>query len=183
MPSFSYTVKTATGTTQTGTMTAHDRQSAIDSLKQKGFHPLVVKPAAASGVNMEIKLPGSDKVKPNDIVIFTRQFATMISAGVPILRALNTLKDQTESKGLKKALEQVVSDVQGGASLSDALGKYPVIFSETYVNMVRAGEAGGILDQILNRLAAQVEKDSAIKAKFKRRRGGRCSVFDGRRHS
>lgn len=167
MASFSYTVKTANGATQTGTITAHDRQSAIDSLKQKGFHPLVVKPATASGMSMEIKLPGAGAVKPKDIVVFTRQFATMISAGVPILRALNTLKEQSESQGLQKAIEQISNDVQGGASLSDALAKHPDIFSETYVNMVRAGEAGGILDQILGRLAAQVEKDSAIKAKFK----------------
>lgn len=167
MTLFSYTVRTATGTTQTGTINAHDRQSAIENLKQKGFHPLVVKPAAASGMSMEIKLPGSNKIKAKDIVIFTRQFSTMIAAGVPILRALTTLKEQSESTALQKILDQVVSDVQGGASLSDALGKHTAVFSETYVNMVRAGEAGGILDQILGRLAAQVEKDSAIKAKFK----------------
>src|SRR5690606_5198264 len=105
-------------------------------------------------------------IKSKDIVIFTRQFSTMIGAGVPILRALSTLKEQTDSTALKQALETVVTDVQGGMSLSEALEKHPKAFSETYINMVRAGEAGGILDQILNRLAFQVEKDAAIKSKF-----------------
>lgn len=167
MPVFTYIVQTATGTTQKGTITSRDKDAAFETLKQKGYHPLVVEPAKKSGLGGEIKLPGSKGVKSKDLVIFTRQFATMIGAGVPILRSLNTMKDQTESAALKKALEQVITDVEGGASLSDALGKHPTIFSDTYVNMVRAGEAGGILDQILNRLALQVEKDSAIKSKFK----------------
>jgi len=167
MTDFSYTVKTATGATQTGNITARDKSAAIATLKQKGFHPLVVRPKAKGGMSMEIKLPGGDKIKSKDVVVFTRQFSTMIAAGVPILRALTTLKEQSESVGLRKVLEQVQSDVQGGATLSDALGKHPKAFSDTYINMVRAGEAGGILDQILNRLAFQQEKDNSIKAKFK----------------
>lgn len=167
MPNFLYTARTASNTTQTGTVTAQNKAAAIESLKAKGLHPLVVKPAEKSSLQMEIKLPSSKKVKPKDIVVFTRQFATMISAGVPILKALSTLKDQAESVPLKAALEQVTLDVQGGTSLSDALAKHPKVFSDIYINMVRAGEEGGILDQILNRLATQVEKDSAIKSKFK----------------
>lgn len=167
MPDFLYTVRTPDKKTQTGKITAGSKQAAIETLQKKGLHPLVVKPAKKTGAGMEIKLPGSNKVKAKDLVIFTRQFSTMVSAGVPLLRALTTLKEQSESVGLKKALEQVTNDIQGGLSLSDALGKHPKIFSDIYVNMVRAGEAGGILDQILNRLALQVEKDSAIKAKFK----------------
>ena len=164
---FEYTVRTSIGGIQKGTMTAHDRQSAINTLKQKGMQPLVVQPAKKTGLNMEVKLPGGGKVKSKDLVIFTRQFATMINAGVPILQALNTMREQTESAPMRAALEQVITDVQGGSSLSDSLAKHPAAFSETYVNMVRAGEAGGILDQILNRLALQVEKDSAIKNKFR----------------
>jgi len=167
MPDFTYTARTAVDTTQTGTVTAQNKAAAISSLKAKGLHPLVVKPAKKGGLQMEIKLPGSGGVKPKALVVFTRQFATMISAGVPILKALSTLKDQAESPALKVALDQVTNDVQGGMSLSDALTKHPKIFSEIYVNMVRAGEEGGILDQILNRLATQVEKDSTIKSKFK----------------
>jgi type IV pilus assembly protein PilC len=167
MTDFTYTVRTANGSIQKGTISAHSRKGAMDSLQQKGFHPLVVKEAKSGGMNMNISMPGSNKVKPKDIVVFTRQFATMISAGVPILRALTTLKEQSESAGLRASIDKVVSDVQGGTSLSDALAKHPNAFSETYINMVRAGESGGILDQILNRLAFQVEKDSAIKSKFK----------------
>ena len=167
MSDFSYTARTKSGTVQTGTITAQSRQGAIDGLKQKELHPIIVKSNEKKGASKDIKMPGLGGVKPKDLVVFTRQFSTMISAGVPILRALTTLKEQTESPALKVALDQINNDVQGGTQLSDAIGKHPKIFSETYVNMVRAGEAGGILDTILNRLALQVEKDSAIKGKLK----------------
>lgn len=167
MPVFNYTARTAENTTQTGTVTAQNKAAALESLKAKGLHPLIVKSAKKTGLQMDIKLPGSKGVKSKDLVVFTRQFATMIAAGVPILKALSTLKEQSDSATLKTALDQVTNDVQGGMSLSDALTKHPKIFSEIYINMVRAGEEGGILDQILNRLAMQVEKDSTIKSKFK----------------
>lgn len=167
MANFTYTAKTASGTVQKGSISAQTRKGALDSLQQKGLHPLVVKEAKSGGLSMNISLPGSSGIKSKDIVVFTRQFSTMIGAGVPILRALSTLKEQTDSASLRAALDTVVADVQGGMSLSEALEKHPKAFSETYINMVRAGEAGGILDQILNRLAFQVEKDATIKSKFK----------------
>lgn len=167
MPDFTYTAKTSSDSLQKGTVTAKNKATAIESLKQKGLHPLIIKPVAKTGVQMDIKLPGSNSVKAKELVVFTRQFATMISAGVPILRALSTLKEQTESAALKIALEQIASDVEGGSSLTEALSKHPKIFSEIYINMVNAGEEGGILDEILNRLAYQVEKDNSIKTKFK----------------
>ncbi|HEU4984471.1 MAG TPA: type II secretion system F family protein, partial [Nitrososphaera sp.] len=167
MAEFTYTVRTANGAIQKGTITAHNKKAAQDSLQQKGFHPLVVREAKGGGLNMNVTLPGSSAVKTKDLVVFTRQFSTMIGAGVPILRALSTLKEQSESPGLRAILDKVTNDVQGGASLSDSLAKHPKVFSDTYVNMVRAGEAGGILDQILNRLAFQQEKDNTIKSKFK----------------
>lgn len=163
MGEFTYTAHSKVGDMQSGTITASSKQAATDALKQKGLRPLVLKQKGS----MEIKLPGSNRVKPKDLVVFTRQLSTMISAGVPILQALSTLREQVESKALRTCLEQVTFDVQSGSNLSDALGKHPKIFSEIYVNMVRAGEAGGILDQILSRLAMQVEKDSTIKSKFK----------------
>lgn len=167
MPTFSYIVRASNDSIQKGVITSHNQQAALETLKLKGFHPLVVKPVKKSSFNMDVKLPGNNTVKSKDLVIFTRQFATMIGAGVPIIRSLTTMKDQTGSVPLKAALEQIIIDVQGGSSFSDALGKHPGAFSDTYVNMVRAGEAGGILTQILNRLALQVEKDSSIKSKFK----------------
>jgi type IV pilus assembly protein PilC len=164
---FTYTARTKTGDTQSGRITANSQEAAVGLLKQKGLRPIAVKPTAGKGVNMNIKLPGKHGVKPKELVIFTRQFATMINAGVPILRSLTTLRDQTGSVNLKEALDQVIATVQGGGQLSEAMAAHPKIFSEVYVNMVRAGEAGGILDQILIRLANQVEKDSQIKSKLR----------------
>lgn len=167
MADFIYTAKDDKGSIQKGNIEAINRDNAVQILIKRGLTPQNVKPAKKTGMQMNIKLPGGNRVKPKAIVIFTRQFSTMVSAGVPMLKALTTLQEQTESKGLKEALKRIIADVEGGTSLSDSLGKHPKIFSSVYVNMVRAGEAGGILDQIMSRLANQVEKDAEIKSKFK----------------
>jgi type IV pilus assembly protein PilC len=170
MVEFNYSAKDNKGEVQKGTLTAIDRAQATETLRKRGLTPVTIKSKASEkkgGLSMKLKLPGSGKVKPKALVIFTRQFSTMISAGVPMLRSLNTLREQTASPALKEVLDKVSSDVQAGGQLSDALAKHPKAFSEVYVNMVRAGEAGGILDQIMNRLATQVEKDAQIKSKFK----------------
>ncbi len=167
MTEFSYTAHDEKGGNVSGKITAPSKDQAQEQLRARGLTSPMVKSAKATGAKREIKLPGSKKIKPKALVVFTRQFATMINAGVPMLRSLNTLREQTNSALLKEALEKVIADVQGGTSLSDALAKHPGVFSEVYVNMVRAGEAGGILDQILGRLATQVEKDASIKSKFK----------------
>ena len=167
MSDFNFTAHSSTGQVQKGTISARDKDAAIAALREKHLQPFIVKEATKSkGLNMNIALPGSKRVKSKDMVIFTRQFSTMVNAGVPILRSLTLLKDQTESVTLKKALEGVISDIQGGTNLSTALSKYPKAFSPIYVNMVRAGEAGGILDQVLDRLAYQQEKDSALRGKI-----------------
>lgn len=167
MPNYTYTAHTKTNESRTGTITADSEAAAASLLREKGLRPITLKPVAGSGMNMNIKLPGGGKVKPKDLVVFTRQFSTMINAGVPILRALTTLRDQTASPALKEALDKVSADVQGGGQLSDAFEKHPKIFNAVYINMVRAGESGGILDKILGRLANQVEKDSQIKSKLR----------------
>jgi type IV pilus assembly protein PilC len=169
MPQFNYSARQANGQIQKGVVTAQTRSAAIASLRLKHLQPVTMKETkgGGSGFNMNINLPGSNKVKAKDLVMFTRQFATMVNAGVPILRSLTLLKDQTRSLPLKKALESITADIQGGSNLSDALGKHPNAFQPIYVNMVRAGEAGGILDQVLGRLAFQQEKDSALKSKIK----------------
>lgn len=107
------------------------------------------------------------KVKQSDLVIFTRQLATMVSAGVPLLRALNTLQQQVEDKKLKEVIGDVCRDVEGGAQLADSLAKHPEVFSDIYINMVRAGEAAGIVDEILKRLATQEEKTASMRKKIK----------------
>ena len=168
MPNFTFTARTATGQTQKGTITAHSRSAAITSLRNRQLQPLVIKEVKPKGgMAMEIKLPGSNKVKSKDLVVFTRQISTMVSAGVPILRALTILREQSESAPFRKVLEQVTADVQGGKNLSDAMARHPQAFSPIYVNMVRAGETGGILDEVLGRLAFQQEKDAALKGKIR----------------
>ena len=107
------------------------------------------------------------QVKNDDIVMFTRQLSAMISAGVPLLRGLSSQYKHTDSEALKTVLGGVIKDVESGAPLADALAKYPAVFNDVYVNMVRAGEAGGILDDILKRLALQQEKNASMRKKIK----------------
>jgi len=167
MPNFSYTAHQRNGEVQKGTIEASSKVAALASLRDKQLQPIIVKELKKNtGLGMEINIPGLKKVKSKDLVIFTRQLSTLVDAGVPILRSITLLRDQTESPNLKKALTEVISDIQAGTNLSDALGKHSDIFSPIYINMVRAGEAGGILDTVLERLAFQQEKDSALKSKI-----------------
>ncbi len=108
-----------------------------------------------------------EKVKEKDLVLFTRQFSTMIDAGLPIIQCLEILRDQTTNKAFRKILRRVKDDVEAGATFSDALKKHPKVFDELFVNLVAAGEAGGILDVTLARLAAYLEKVAALKKKVK----------------
>ncbi len=167
MAEYKYTARQADGSVRRGTIAAQSKSAAIATLRGRRMQPMVVQETKGAGLNMNIKLPGSTGVRTRDLVIFTRQFSVMVSAGVPIIRALSILKDQSDSVMLKKILEEVASDVQGGMSLSEALSKHPKVFTQIYVNMVRAGEAGGILDKVFNRLAFQQEKDASLKAKVR----------------
>ncbi len=160
---FSYTATTKDGRTVSGTAEATDRSSLVGTLSKQGLHPVIVKlESTKTG-----KKGRGKKVKIKELVIFTRQLSTMISAGVPLTRALSTMQTQTESKYFKEVVGIITKDIEGGMALGDAFAKYPNVFSEVYVNMVRAGEAGGILDEILKRLAAQVEQDASMRKKIK----------------
>jgi type IV pilus assembly protein PilC len=116
---------------------------------------------------ININLPGKSRVGVKDIGVFTRQFATMINAGLPMVQCLDILAQQTEKPPLRDAVAKVMSDVEGGSTLAEGLGRHPKIFSNLYVNMVEAGEAGGILDVILTRLATFLEKLDALQRKVK----------------
>jgi type IV pilus assembly protein PilC len=116
---------------------------------------------------MNINLPWSNRVSVKDLGVFTRQFATMINAGLPMVQCLDILSQQTEKEFLKRSISTVMSDVEGGSTLGEAMQKHPKVFSQLYVNMVEAGEAGGILDLILNRLATYLEKADALQRKVK----------------
>lgn len=171
MPNFLYIATNSLNKTITGNVEAADKSAVIASLTKQGLRPISIKEgsqaAASSGGFSLTDLMGGNKVKSDDIVMFTRQLSAMVSAGVPLLRALASLEDHTESAALKKFLGFIIKDVEGGAALADALGKYPNTFSDVYVNMVRAGEAAGILDEILKRLAMQQEKNATIRKKVK----------------
>jgi type IV pilus assembly protein PilC len=116
---------------------------------------------------LNINLPGSGRVSVKDIGVFTRQFATMINAGLPMVQCLDILSQQTEKAPLREAIAKVMSDVEGGSTLAEGLARHPKIFSNLFVNMVEAGEAGGILDVILQRLATFLEKLDALQRKVK----------------
>src|SRR6185437_3690764 len=149
----------------TGTVTADSREAAISALRQQNVKPLKVQEAKAKK-GLSLSGIGKQKVKKRDLVIFTRELSTMVSAGVPLPRALGTLADQAENKHFKEIITSVDHDIASGAPLADAMQKHPDVFSDVYVNMVGAGEAGGILDDILKRLALQVEKDETIRKKI-----------------
>lgn len=167
MTEFRFTVKTREGAIRHGTITARSKEAALASLQNRQLQPIVVEAPPKASLNMNITLPGSGGVKSKDLVVFTRQFSTMISAGVPMMRSLTALAQQADSPALRSVLEDIAAKVQGGASLSEALAKHPKTFSPIYINMVKAGEEGGILDKVLDRLAFQQEKDAALKGKIK----------------
>jgi type IV pilus assembly protein PilC len=155
------------GKTVTGSGEASSRDALVASLSKQGLHPLVIKQDKSKAGGFLRLGGGSKRVRLQDLMIFTRQLSTMISAGVPLARSLAALQADSESQYLREVIGAISHDVEGGSPLGDAFAKYPKVFSEVYVNMVRAGENGGILDEILKRLAVQVEQDASIRKKIK----------------
>jgi type IV pilus assembly protein PilC len=165
MSKFVYTAINKEGKTVNGNMEANTKEAVMDSLRRQDMRPLVIK--QPKGINFNFSIGKKKKVKLKELVVFTRQLSTMITAGVPLNKALSTLQDQSADKYFKTVIGGIGKDVEGGMAIGAALAKYPNIFSQVYVNMVKAGEAGGILDDILKRLALQVEKDASIHKKIK----------------
>ncbi len=159
MPVFEYTARTVSGQEQTGTLELPSVDAVREHLRKNRL--MVVR------VRERQKKKRAARVPTRDIVVFTRQFATMINAGLPLVQSLDILAQQTENKVLASVTRQVVYDVESGNTLADALDKHRNAFSALYVNMVAAGEAGGILDTILLRLATFLEKNDAIVRKVK----------------
>ena len=162
MAVYQWSGKTPRGIIESGEITASTKEDVISILGKKNIVPTLIaeKPKKAL-----FALGG--KIKDKDIVVFTRQFSTMINAGLPLVQALEILSTQVENKAFGKVIGQVKTDVESGLTYADSLKKHPKIFSELYANMVAAGEAGGILDTILNRLAAYIEKAMKLKKKVK----------------
>jgi type IV pilus assembly protein PilC len=162
MPVFNYTARTLNGELQSGSIDLPSHDDVVAHLRKNRM--IVVKVQQAP---KDIKLSFGAKITTRDVVIFTRQFATMINSGLPLVQALDILAEQSENKALKDTTRAVVYDVESGHTLADALRKHPKAFTELYVNMVAAGEAGGILDTILLRLATFMEKNDALVRKVK----------------
>src|SRR5437867_2272060 len=163
MPVFQYTARTLKGDLVNDKIDLPSRDDVIAHLRKNRMVVVQVR-AAPREFKLSFKFGGG--VKTRDIVVLTRQFATMINAGLPLVQALDILAQQTENKILADVTRQVVYDVESGHTLADALRKHPRAFSDLYVNMVAAGEAGGILDTILVRLAQFLEKNDAIVLKL-----------------
>lgn len=163
---FTYNATNKEGQTASGTVDAVNREEALKTLHHQGLRPLVIH-KTTSKPKARDRFGFGKHVKQKELVVFTRQLSTMISAGVPLNQSLATLLVQTENAYFKKVITGVSKDVQEGNPLGDSFAKYPSVFSDVYVNMVKAGESGGILDEILKRLANQVEKESSIRKKIK----------------
>jgi type IV pilus assembly protein PilC len=162
---YEYKVRDRAGNLVSGQLVGDSEGLVMTKLREMGMTPIEVKKAKA-GLKMEINLrPGHVKLK--DLAVFSRQFATMVNSGLPILRALAILGDQTENKELQKVLVQVRLDVEQGQSLSGAMARSPKAFSDLYVAMVKAGETGGVLDNVLLRLADNIEKEVELRRKVK----------------
>ncbi len=172
MAEFFYEALDKGGKQVRGIIDAANEDVIIEKLRGMGYYPLKVVQHKSSGNDMDIfALPGIrnifHRIKQKHVMTFSRQLATLIDAGLPILRSLFILTEQVESVVFKEKINQIAKDIEGGASLSEALSKHPKVFDNLYVNMVRAGEIGGVLEQVLNKIAYFLEKRQALKGKVK----------------
>ena len=162
---YEYKVRDRTGSMVTGQLVGDSETLVLQRLREMGMTPVEVK-KAGTGMKMEINLrPG--RVKLKTIAVFCRQFATMVNSGLPILRSLSILADQTDNQELEKVLVQARTDVEQGSSLSAALAKHPKAFNNLFISMIKAGETGGVLDDVLLSLADQIEKEVELRRQIK----------------
>ncbi|MEI6891919.1 MAG: type II secretion system F family protein [Pontiella sp.] len=180
MPPFKYTAHDIHGDPQTGSIQAPDQAAATAQLKSKGLFPTDVTATdlnpptigractRGKGLNMEIPWPATlSTFHSKPLMVLTRQMATLIHAGLPLLRGLNILERQESTPALKRALREIANSIEGGSTFAQALAAHPRIFNPLYINMVKAGEAGGVLDVVLDRLATYMEKAQKVKNKVK----------------
>src|SRR5574342_645574 len=187
MPKYSYVAMDSRGKETKGTLDVANQNEAIGRLKEMGFFPTKVveekaakpdaktkaapgrpgqKNAAKGALDIQIKIPGlSGRVKPKILTIFTRQLATLVDAGLPLLRGLRVLERQERNLTLKETIGKIALSIEGGSTFSEGLAQHPKVFNKLYVNMVKAGELGGVLEVVLNRLAEFMEKAQKIKGK------------------
>jgi len=169
MPVFVWEGKTAQGKILKGEMEAASQDAVFARLRSQRIQPIPARVREkGKGLEKEFTIPGfGAKVSAHDVMLFTRQFATMIDAGLPIVQGLDILSQQSENKAFRITVRTIKQDVESGFTLADALKKHPKIFDDLYVNMVAAGEVGGVLNTILNRIAMFIEKSARLKSKVK----------------
>jgi type IV pilus assembly protein PilC len=169
MPTFVYEVRDATGQLRRDTLEAQNLRMATQRLQEQKMTVISIKEKASGSAQEGISgfLSKLKRVNEQALTVFSRQFATMINAGLAMVRCLDILSEQTDDKKLQQVLIQVRRDVEGGSTLSNALHKHPQVFSTLYTSMVKAGEMGGVLDEVLERLAGFMEKDFSLKKKVK----------------
>lgn len=175
MPVFKWQGKNRQGQVLSGEIEAANTAVAVLQLRKQQIIPVDVKPEKGKARNFEIKLPR--KVKEKDVAVFTRQLATMIDAGLPLVQSLEIQAKQQENPTFQQTLLKVKGDVEGGATFSDALAKHPKVFGDLYYNLVTAGEIGGTLDIILNRLSQYMEKSIALKKRVKSAMVYPCAIL------
>lgn len=159
MSTYQYTAKDKNGYTVRGRLESASESEAVSLLHKNALVIISIR-------KIKKQITPDTKIKADDLVIFSRQLATMIDAGIPLVQSLGILDEQIENKNLKNVVGAVRQDVDGGASFCDALSKHPKVFSELFINMARAGEASGMLDEVLDRLAAYLEKSAALSRKI-----------------
>lgn len=164
MATFAYVGRSKSGSVKKGELVAKSREEAVDQLRKQS---VVVTSLEEKAAKEGFKLSFGTGLTDKDLVVFTRQFGTMINAGLPLIQCLEILSTQSENAALRKAIGEVKVQVEGGATFSDALRRQPKIFDDLYINMVHAGEVGGLLDTILNRLSKHIEKAMKLKAQIK----------------
>lgn len=165
MPKFKYTAINKQGRELKGIEEAAGVQTALASLRDKGLFPVKVIPAEKGRISIQLPFSGGAAVNRKTITVATRQLATLLGAGLPLVRALRILEQQQQTGAWKKTLTGMIESVEGGSSFSDALGRYPKIFSKLFINMVKAGEAAGVIDVVLSRLADYYEKSQKLRSK------------------
>ena len=166
MPEFKYKARDRFGKAINGVMEASDYEMVASQLDDLGYIPISIKEKKKDVISLDF-LQRYKGVSVEDLIFFSRQLSTLVSAGIPLLSGLNALTEQTENKRMKETINTIKNDIEGGSSLSDALSKHPKVFSLLYVGMIQAGEAAGTLDEILDRLAAITEHEKDTRARIK----------------
>lgn len=167
MPVYVYKGRTPAGEVVSGSIDAPNPDAVAEQLFSKGYIPIKIE--SGEGVKSPIAKSWQlfDRVKAEDLIVFSRQLATLVTSGISFIRSLDTLAEQTKSKQLRKIIEEVRREVERGSSFSEALAKFPKVFSTLYISMVKVGEEAGVLDDILNRLASLLEHDATTRARLK----------------